>query len=79
MEISKLINVLVGGDGHLATYRLRSGGWCPEYWEFTTAMRFGTGSGWYQVVSWMGGDQYLEELEADRALNELTVESYVAF
>lgn len=42
-------------------------------------MRFGTGSGWYQVVSWMGGDQYLEELEADRALNELTVESYVAF
>ncbi len=42
-------------------------------------MRFGKDSWWYQVASWMGGDQYLEELQADKALNNLTVDSYIAF
>lgn len=76
----KAHNVLVGDDGHLAgLIDWESGGWYPEYWEFTTAMRFGTNSWWYQVAAWMGGNQYLEELEADRALNDLTVDSYVTF
>lgn len=65
----KAHNILVGDEGHLAGFLdWESGGWYPEYWEFTTAMRFGKDSWWYQVASWMGGDQYLEELEADKAL-----------
>ncbi|QRD87540.1 phosphotransferase family protein [Aspergillus flavus] len=46
---------------------------------FTTAMRFGRGSWWFQVASWIGGDQNLEELASDVALNLLTVDSYIAF
>ncbi|KAI9037603.1 uncharacterized protein KD926_000165 [Aspergillus affinis] len=37
----KAHNILVGDDGHLSGFiDWESGGWCPEYWEFTTAMRF---------------------------------------
>lgn len=53
-----------------------SAGSCPDYWDFTTAMRFGRDTWWFQVCSWMGGDQYLAELDADIALNLLTVDSY---
>ncbi|PWY71017.1 hypothetical protein BO70DRAFT_373789 [Aspergillus heteromorphus CBS 117.55] len=67
-------------DGHLSgLLDWESAGWYPEYWEFTTAMRFGRRSWWFQVASWMGGDQYLSELESDVALNLLTVDSYIAF
>lgn len=41
-------------------------------------MRFGKDSWWFQVASWMGGGQYLEELASDVALNLLTVDSYIA-
>ncbi|PGH34387.1 U4/U6.U5 tri-snRNP component SNU23 [[Emmonsia] crescens] len=74
----KAHNILVDDDGHLSGFLdWESGGWCPEYWEFTTAMRFGRNSWWYQVAMWMGGDQYLEELDADIAVNLLTVDSYI--
>lgn len=53
------------------------GGWCPEYWEFTTAMRYGRKNWWYQVAMWMGGDQYMKELDAYIAVNLLTVDSYI--
>ncbi|PWY72483.1 phosphotransferase family protein [Aspergillus sclerotioniger CBS 115572] len=76
----KAHNILVGDDGHLSGFLdWESAGWYPEYWEFTTAMRFGRGSWWFQVASWMGGHQYLEELASDVALNLLTVDSYIAF
>lgn len=72
----KAHNILVDDDGHLSGFLdWESAGWCPEYWEFTTAMRFGKNSWWYQVASWMGGDQYLAELDSDVALNLLTVDS----
>ncbi|KAI2005305.1 hypothetical protein LOZ39_002795 [Ophidiomyces ophidiicola] len=75
----KAHNILVDDDGHLSGFLdWESAGWCPEYWDFTTAMRFGQNSWWYQVAMWMGGDQYLEELNADIALNMLTVDSYIA-
>ncbi|KAK2761590.1 hypothetical protein FQN54_001418 [Arachnomyces sp. PD_36] len=75
----KAHNILIDDDGHLSGFLdWESAGWCPEYWEFATAMRFGKNSWWYQVASWMGGDQYLEELDADVALNLLTVDSYIA-
>lgn len=76
----KAHNVLVGYDGHLSgLLDWESAGWYPEYWEFTTAMRFGKESWWFQVASWIGGDQYYDELNSDMALNLLTVDSYIAF
>ncbi|MCJ1467027.1 hypothetical protein MMC07_005649 [Pseudocyphellaria aurata] len=54
-----------------------SAGWCPEYWDFTSAMRFGRGSWWYNAMSTLGGNQYMTELDCDRALNNLTVDSYI--
>lgn len=76
----KAHNILVSDDGHLFGFiDWESGGWYPEYWDFTTAMRFGQDSWWYQVADWMGGNQYHKELECDRALNTLTVDSYIAF
>lgn len=75
----KAHNILVGDDGHLSGFLdWECAGWYPEYWEFTTAMRFGKGSWWYQVASWIGGDKYINELDSDIALNLLTVDSYIA-
>ncbi|EFE44646.1 hypothetical protein TRV_00573 [Trichophyton verrucosum HKI 0517] len=76
----KAHNILVDDDGHLSGFLdWESAGWYPEYWEFTTAMRFGRNTWWYQVASWMGGDQYSQELSSDVALNLLTVDSYIAW
>lgn len=75
----KAHNILVGDDGHLSGFLdWESAGWYPEYWEFTTAMRFGRNSWWFQVASWIGGVQYREELASDVSLNLLTVDSYIA-
>ena len=75
----KAHNIHVGDDGHLSGFLdWESAGWYPEYWEFTTAMRFGRNSWWFQVASWIGGDQYTEELASDVSLNLLTVDSYIA-
>ncbi|CRL23886.1 Protein kinase-like domain [Penicillium camemberti] len=76
----KAHNILIGDDGHLSGFLdWESAGWYPEYWDFTTAMRYGKGSWWYHVALWIGGDQYDGELACDIALNSLTVDSYVAF
>lgn len=76
----KAHNILVGDDGHLSGFLdWESAGWYPEYWDFTTAMRYGTNSWWSQVASWIGGNQYSRELACDIALNSLTVDSYIAF
>ncbi|PWY82715.1 hypothetical protein BO83DRAFT_395778 [Aspergillus eucalypticola CBS 122712] len=73
-------NILINEDGHLAGFLdWESGGWYPESWEYKTAMRFGRDSWWYQVTMWMGGDEYREEQESDRALNCLTGDSCIAF
>ena len=72
-------NILVDEHGHLTGFLdWESAGWHPEYWDFTTAMRFGR-SWWFQAVSWMGGPQYLKELASDIAINALTVDSYIFF
>lgn len=34
---------------------------------------------WFEVASWMGGHEFMQELEHDKALNSLTVGSYVCF
>lgn len=75
----KAHNILVDDEGHLSGFLdWESAGWYPEYWEFTTAMRFGRDSWWFQVASFMGGAQYWDELDSDVALNLLTVDSYIA-
>ncbi|RAL06783.1 kinase-like protein [Aspergillus homomorphus CBS 101889] len=54
-----------------------SAGWYPEYWEFTTALRFAQENfWWYQFVIELGGKSYLLELDCERALTSLTSASY---
>ncbi|KAL4881776.1 kinase-like domain-containing protein [Aspergillus karnatakaensis] len=76
----KAHNIMIDDDMHLTGFLdWETAGWYPEFWEFTTAMRFRGGSWWYQVASWLGGEHYLDELASDRALNNLTVDSYIGF
>lgn len=76
----KAHNILVGDDNRLSGFiDWESAGWYPEYWDFTTALRFGRDSWWGQAMSWAGGAAYKEELDCDVALNSLTVDSYIAF
>lgn len=57
----KAHNILVDDEGQLSGFLdWESAGWYPEYWEFTTTMRFGRGSWWFQVAAWIGGDEYPE-------------------
>lgn len=59
----KAHNILVGDDGHLSAFLdWESAGWYPEYWDFTTALRYGKNSWWAQVALWVGGEQYDGEL-----------------
>lgn len=76
----KAHNIPFGDDGHLSGFLdWESAGWYPEYWDLTTAMRYGANSWWFQVASWIGEDQYGRQLTCDISLNSLTVDSYVAF
>ena len=71
-------NILVDEKGHLTgILDWESAGWCPEYWDFTTAMRLRRRSWWYQVASFLGGDRYSAELECDIAIHRLTNVSYM--
>jgi hypothetical protein len=55
-----------------------SAGWYPEYWEYTTALRFiPKDIWWFDFVSRLGGEKYLAELDCERALTSLTSLSYV--
>lgn len=71
-------NILIDKEGSLSgILDWESAGWCPEYWDFTTMMRWGKDSWWYQVHSHLGGHRYLDELRCDKAINKLTVDSYI--
>ena len=53
----KAHNILVDDDGYLGGFLdWESAGWCPEFWDFTTAMRFGRNCWWSQVLQcgWEG-------------------------
>lgn len=54
-------------------------GWYPEYWELTTAMKYGKGTWWYMAMMRLGADKYETEIESERALNNLTVDSWAGF
>ena len=54
-----------------------SAGWYPEYWDFTTALRFTLEDfWWYSFVTKLGGESYLAELDCEKALTSLTSASY---
>lgn len=73
----KAHNILVADDGHLSGFLdWESGGWCPEYWEFTTAMATAPTSWWGQTAAWLGGDAYTKELAYEKSLASLTADSY---
>ena len=73
----KAHNVLVDDNYSFSGFLdWETAGWYPEYWEFTTAMKYGAGTWWYQAMLMLGADRYMDELNAERALNNLTVDSW---
>lgn len=70
-------NILVK-DGHITVFLdWESAGWYPEYWDFTTALRFAREDfWWYDFVFELGGGKYLTELDCEHALTSLTSASY---
>lgn len=70
-------NIMVNEGRITGFLNWESAGWYPEYWDFTTALRFAQEDfWWYSFVVELGGGAYLRELECDRALNNLTSASY---
>lgn len=70
-------NILIN-DGRITGFLdWESAGWYPEYWDFTTALRFTDEEfWWYRFVIELGGGAYLRELKCERALTSLTSSSY---
>lgn len=73
-----LHNILVH-DGHVSGFiDWESAGWYPEYWEFTTPLRWPSrdpeGGALFMRL---GGERYTKELEAEKALITLTVDSWI--
>ncbi|KAJ6114899.1 hypothetical protein N7486_000677 [Penicillium sp. IBT 16267x] len=70
-------NILVRGGQITGFLDWESAGWYPDYWDFTTALRFAREEfWWYSFVIGLGGGAYSAELECERALTSLTSASY---
>ncbi|KAL2053117.1 hypothetical protein ABVK25_006754 [Lepraria finkii] len=71
-------NILIE-DGHVTGFiGWEAAGWYPGYWEFTTAWRYQKrGCWWWQFIHNLGGENFLEEFESEKALGRLTSTSYV--
>ena len=67
-------NILVTYDGHLsAIIDWESAAWYPEYWDFTTACMFQRpGWFWYDIMMELSEGRYVEELDGERGLRNLT-------
>ena len=67
-------NILVTYDGHLsAVLDWESAGWYPEYWDYTTPCIFQRpGAFWYEIIMTISQGQYLEELDGEKAVRDLT-------
>ncbi|KFX93321.1 hypothetical protein V490_04905 [Pseudogymnoascus sp. VKM F-3557] len=72
-------NILIDEGGHITGFLdWEAAGWYPEFWEYTTAMRYlPSGFWWYEFLLEVGADGYREESECERALTNLTVDSWV--
>jgi serine/threonine protein kinase len=71
-------NILVDEEGHITGFLdWESAGWYPQFWEYTTALRFlPKGFWWCEFLMKAGAERYLEESECERALTNLTADSY---
>lgn len=71
-------NILVDEEGHITGFLdWEAAGWYPEFWEYTTALRFlRRDFWWYEFLMQLGADRYLEELKCENALTGLTVDSW---
>lgn len=71
-------NFLVDDEGHITgMLDWEAAGWYPAFWEYTTAVRFVPKDfWWYDFLMELGAKQYLEELECERALTNVTVDSF---
>ncbi|PSS14884.1 hypothetical protein M430DRAFT_104995, partial [Amorphotheca resinae ATCC 22711] len=71
-------NILVDNEGHITgLLDWESAGWYPEFWEYTTAMRFQRKeSWWHSFLMELGAKEYQEEMECERALISLTADSW---
>lgn len=70
-------NILVRGGQITGLLDWESAGWYPDYWEFTTALRFTREEfWWYGFVIGLGGGSYSAELVCERALTSPTSASY---
>jgi aminoglycoside phosphotransferase (APT) family kinase protein len=66
-------NILVE-DGHIsAILDWETAGWLPEYWEFTTMLRYRFDDWWLAFAKDVVQDRYQAEYVADSALWELTI------
>lgn len=72
-------NILVDEPGHVTGFLdWEATGWYPEFWECTMAMRYlRKGFWWYEFLLKLGADRYREESDCERALTNLTVDSWV--
>ncbi|KAH0365091.1 APH-domain-containing protein, partial [Aureobasidium melanogenum] len=70
-------NILVHG-GHVSGFiDWESAGWYPEYWEFTTALRFQREDfWWYDFVLRLSDHKYLVYKDAEQALTRITGDWY---
>ena len=70
-------NILVSEGRITGFLDWESAGWYPDYWDFTTALRFTREDfWWYNFVIVLCSGAYLAELDCERALNSLTSASY---
>ncbi|GIC93484.1 uncharacterized protein Aud_009972 [Aspergillus udagawae] len=70
-------NIMVQGGRITGFLDWEAAGWYPDYWDFTTALRFAPPDfWWYGFMMELGGESYLAELDCERALTSLTSESY---
>ncbi|KAH9886110.1 APH-domain-containing protein [Xylariomycetidae sp. FL2044] len=73
-----LHNVMVH-DGHVSAFiDWESAGWYPDYWEFTTPLRWSVSRPeWRRMLMHLGGSAYEKELEYEMAIKSLTVDSWI--
>lgn len=73
-------NILVDEhSGHVTgVLDWEAAGWYPEFWEYTTALRYLPDDfWWYHFLLRLGADKYLEEADCERSLAALAVDSWV--
>jgi hypothetical protein len=71
-------NILVDEEGHMTgLLDWESAGWYPEFWEYTQHCDFCQKTfGGMSFLMKAGAQRYLEESECERALTNLTADSY---